>query len=102
MSIHAHYESPAPESPQYRFGTSQSGELVPIEISSNDRLEFIKTLPERWQYFMKKRESGVPYETLVKEARADPEVFREALASIYSMMETYLHDLAQRRAQLIP
>lgn len=94
-----------PEATQRRLASTPSGRQVWIKITAADRAECLKEIGRvkpRYEYFMRKREDGVPYENLEREARCDPEVFREAMGAAWSIYETMLHDIASARAKLLP
>jgi hypothetical protein len=72
-----------------------------VPITGDDRLAVIKALPGRWPEMVMARERGVPFDELAKRARCDVATFRDGLASAYTLVETGLHDLAQRRARVM-
>ena len=107
-------DSADPAQPQRRIAVSGSGRQVLVEISSADRLEIIRQLPSRWQEIVKARERGESLEQIHRWARIDlPPAYecrgrceapclRCYLAEVYAWLETALHDLASRRARLLP
>lgn len=95
-------EAPDPALPQRRIATTPSGRQVWPEITSADRLTCIDSFPGRWPEILKARESGVPFDKLAGTVHMSREEFSDALAAAYTILETMLHDVAQRRARLMP
>jgi hypothetical protein len=102
-----------PRRTQKRIAVSPSGRRVHIDITGDDRLRLIKSLPGRWPDVMMARERGETLEQIHRWARVpltpleecrgrcDPACLRDHIASIYAWLETELHDLASRRARLM-
>jgi hypothetical protein len=118
-----------PRRTQKRVAVSPSGRQVLVDISGDDRLRLIKTLPGRWPEVMMRRESGEELDSIARWTKvptpcrpacsfahvaASPEegIVRDAVhvgepclryhvAGIYAWLETELHDLAARRAKLM-
>lgn len=117
-----------PRRTQKRVAVSPSGRQVAIDITGDDRLRLIKRLPSRWPEIIMARERGETLEQIHRWARVPlcqptcrsqivavtedgevrdtvhvgPSCLRFYMAGIYAQLETDLHDLAQRRANLLP
>jgi len=120
-----------PRRTQKRVATSPSGRTVLIDITGDDRLALLKkNLPGRWAEVMMARERGESMEQIARWAKVPPpcnpchfkrvrlvpddpncpeEEYHEGpaclayyMGRIYSWLETELHDLANRRAQMLP
>ena len=116
-----------PRRTQKRIAASPSGRQVHIDITGDDRLRLIRKLPGRWPDVVMARERGESLEQIHRWARVplchphcqfatvptggDDKVgdevhvgepcLRYYLAAIYAKLETDLHDLASRHAQLM-
>lgn len=104
MTTTLHHELPPPDLEQRRIATTPSGREVWVPITSADRLACLREIGKikpRYEEFMKRREAGVPWEVLEREAHCDAHVFREAMAAAWSIYETMLHDIAMQRAKLM-
>lgn len=103
-----------PSRTQRRVAVSPSGRRVYVEISSEDRLRLIRQLPSRWADVIKAREQGETLEQIHRWARIELPPAHECrgecafpclrcgIATAYAWLETELHDLASRRAKLLP
>lgn len=103
-----------PRRTQQRLAATPSGRQVLVDISSEDRLRLISELPGRWPEVVKARERGESLESIHRWARLDltpehecrgrcePACLRCGIAACYAWLETALHDLAARRAKLLP
>jgi hypothetical protein len=103
-----------PRHTQKRLAVTGSGRQVLIDISGDDRLRLIGELPGRWPEVIRARERGESLEAIHRWARialtpelecrgrCDPACLRCGIASCYAWLETALHDLAARRARLLP
>jgi hypothetical protein len=103
-----------PSRTQKRVAVSPSGRQVLVDITSADRLRLIKSLRGRWPDVIMARERGESLEQIHRWARIElpPEhecrgrcedaCLRCYVSEIYAWIETELHDLAQRRALLLP
>jgi hypothetical protein len=103
-----------PRRTQRRVATTLSGRQVLVDITGDDRLRLIKSLPGRWPEVIMARERGETLEQIHRWARVplhrplqcrfdcDPPCLRCHVAGIYAWLETQLHDLANRRAKLLP
>lgn len=103
-----------PRRTQKRVAATPSGRQVLIDITGDDRLRLIKSLPGRWPEVLMARERGESIEEIHRWARlplpppnecrgqcAEP-CLRCSLAAAYTWLEGELHDLAARRARLLP
>lgn len=97
----AGWTPPDPSLAQKRIATSPSGREVWVTITSADRLAVIDSFPHRWPEVIKARERGERVEDIAKTVRLPFEQFVEELGAAYSILETILHDVAQRRARLM-
>lgn len=125
-------DSADPSRTQKRVATTLTGRTVLIDITSEDRLRVLKQgLPGRWPDVMMARERGESLEWIASHFRVQPpcnpcryrripqkdeagEVIATEevhigdaclayyLGRIYAWYETTLHDLADRRARLLP
>lgn len=113
---------------QTRLATNRRGEQKWVKITPDDRLKLINQLPHRWPEIIKARERGESIEGIHTRLRVkwdlepnchaecaaahrhdnptchgecDPPCFRELVADCYSWIETELHALAQRRAEIM-
>jgi hypothetical protein len=103
-----------PARTQKRLAVSPTGRQVLVDITSADRLHLIGQLPGRWPEVIKARERGATLEQIHRWAtvpltpehechgRCDPACLRCGIAACYAWLETALHDLAARRARLLP
>jgi hypothetical protein len=104
-----------PRRTQKRLAVTGSGAGVLVDITGDDRLRLIKEgLPGRWPDVVMARERGDSLEVIHRWARVplppehecrgrcDPACLRCGIASCYAYLETALHDLAARRAKLLP
>jgi hypothetical protein len=89
---------------QVRIAPTQTGKIVPIRITDADRLTVLQGMgvPEGWIELFKMRENGEPWEKIERKARCSPEQLKHGLSTLYAAMESALHDLARRRARLLP
>jgi hypothetical protein len=115
-----------PRRTQKRVAVSFTGRQVYVDITGDDRLRLIKSLPGRWPEVMMARESGQTLEQIHRWAhvplnhpsecytmmtaslnrtgqtgQCDPPCLRCHMAAIYNWLETELSDLAQRRGKLM-
>jgi len=90
-----------PRRTQHRIATAPDGHLVAVEITGDDRLKLIKSLPHRWPEVMMARERGDTIEQIHRWAHCSEEDLRQGLVDCYAWLETELHDLAARRAKLL-
>jgi len=107
-------DSADPRNTQKRLAVSPSGRQVYIDITGDDRLRLVMSLPGRWPDVIKARERGETLEQIhrwakvplnpAEECRGEcrPECLRCHVASIYAWLETELNEIAQRRAKLLP
>lgn len=121
-----------PRRTQKRVSTSPSGRTVLIDISGDDRLMILRqNLPGRWPEVIMARERGESLEQIARWAKVPPPcdpchferipqrdtagnvIATEELhvgppclayhvSRIYAWFESALHDLADRRARLLP
>jgi hypothetical protein len=117
-----------PRRTQKRVAVSPSGNQVLIDITGDDRLRLIKMLPSRWPEVIMARERGETLEQIHRWAKiplchpecrftnvsvsddgkvrdrshVGPLCLRYYMAAIYAQLETDLHDIATRRARLLP
>jgi hypothetical protein len=103
-----------PRRTQKRVAASPSGRQVLVDISGDDRLRLIRELPGRWPEVVMARERGESLESIHRWARVDlpsaieckgvcdPPCLRCSIAACYAWLEGELHDLAGRRARLLP
>lgn len=103
-----------PRRTQKRLAVSGSGRQVLVDITGDDRLRLIRSLPSRWPEIMMARERGESLEKIHRWARIPlpPEYechgecvdacLRCFMAEIYAWLETELHDLAARRGRVLP
>jgi hypothetical protein len=120
-----------PRRTQKRVAVSPSGRTVLVDITGDDRLRMLKQfLPGRWADVMIARERGESLDQIARWAKCPPPCnpchFKRVLdipsdpngpstevhvgdpcltfyvARIYTWFETALHDLADRRAKLLP
>lgn len=120
-----------PRRTQKRVAVSPSGRQVAIDITGDDRLNAINRLPGRWKDVVKARERGETLDQISRWAKVPPAChpacrlvnvkivaddpdspaeqvhdgppcLRYLLSWIYNQLESELHDLAARRARLLP
>lgn len=102
-----------PRRTQKRIAVSPSGRQVLVDITGDDRLRLIKSLPGRWPEVIMARERGETLEQIHRWARiplppeyeckgrCEEACLRCYMGEIYAWIETELHDLAARRARLM-
>jgi hypothetical protein len=113
-NVTAPSDSADPRRTQKRIAATPSGRQVRVDITGDDRLRLIKSLPGRWPEVIMARERGETLEQIhrwahvplspARECRGEcrPPCLRCHVAGIYAWLETELHDLANRRAKLMP
>jgi hypothetical protein len=103
-----------PRRTQKRVAVSGSGRQVLVDITGDDRLRLIRSLPGRWPEVMMALERGDTLEQVHRWARMTLPSLSEChgrcsepclrcyTSELYAWLETELHELAARRGKLLP
>ena len=118
-----------PRRPQSRLAVTPSGRAVWVELSGDDRLKIVKSLPSRWPEVIMARERGDSLDEIARWVKLPPPCYPSCrlverkvselsiddpveghvgpgclawyLAAAYAHVETALNDLASKRARLM-